>query len=166
MHLLLLARECERHVGRQQVILAPDLEAMAREEKEGGVARAKRSLECGQAVAHAAAVLIGRGDHLEAKPLEGLCHSVGIVRRLPQRRDMLITVVADHQRDPLLGQGGRYGRRQRKPERQADGGKENDPFRHRSSPTERRHCSSGRAGQPLSHEPRAGFNFRTDQPEP
>ena len=104
MNLLLLAGKRERHVGRQQIILALDLESVAREEEERGIALPERSLERRQAVAHAAAVLIGRGDHLEAEPLQGLRHPVGVVRCLPQRRDVGVAVVADHERHPLLSE--------------------------------------------------------------
>jgi hypothetical protein len=94
--------EGKRHVGRQQVILTLDLESVAREKEECGVALAERALERADAVAHPAAILIGRGDHLKAEPLQSFCHPVGVVRSLPQRRDMLIAVVADDERDPLL----------------------------------------------------------------
>ena len=112
---LFLALGRRRNVGRQQIILAGDLEAMARIEEEGGVALADRIVEREQALAELHAVLVLGDHHGEAELLQRLAHGAGVVDGLLQLRHVPVVVVADHQRDALLGLRRRGERREKRP---------------------------------------------------
>ena len=122
-HQLFLARGRRRHVGRQQIVLAGDLEPVAGEEEERGVAGIERCVERQQALAKTLPRLVLRHHHLEAELLQRIAHGAGVVHRLLQFRDMAIVVVADQQRDALgLGRHGQHQQkcRQRRHHRRPD----------------------------------------------
>ena len=106
-HQLFLAFGRRRHVGRQQEILAGDLKAVAGIEEERGVAGLDRLVEGEQRLAERLPVLVLRHHHGEAELLERIAHGAGVVDRLLQLRHVLVVVVADHERDALLGLRGR-----------------------------------------------------------
>ena len=92
---------------------------MAGEIDERGIARADLAFELDQCAAHGATPDIVRLDHLEAELAELLGDGVGVVHRLLQLRHVLIGIVADHQRDPLLGES--LGRKRRNHDRNERG---------------------------------------------
>jgi hypothetical protein len=51
-------------------------------------------------------VLVLRDHHGKAELLEGCAHGAGVVDRLLQLWNVLVVVVADHQRDALFGMRG------------------------------------------------------------
>ena len=102
-----------RHVGRQQEILAGDLEAMAGIEEERGVAVPDRLVERQQRLAERGPGLVLRDHHGKAELLQRIAHGAGVVDRLLQFRDVLVVVVADDQRDALFRLRGRGKSRHR-----------------------------------------------------
>ena len=110
-HQFFLAFGRRRHVGRQQEILAGDFKAVAGIEEERGVALVDRLVEREQALAERLTGLVLRHHHGEAELLERIAHGAGVVDRLLQLGNVLVVVVADHQRDALFGMG-RGGERQ------------------------------------------------------
>ena len=102
-HQLFLAFGRGRHVGRQQEILPGDLETMAGIEEERGIAGLDRIVERQQGLAEGLPRLVLRDHHGKAELLERVAHGAGVVDRLLQLRDVLVVVVADHQRDALFG---------------------------------------------------------------
>ncbi len=102
-HQLFLAFGRRRHVGRQQEILAGDLEAVAGVEEERGIAGLDRLVEGEQRLAERRAGLVLRHHHGEAELLQRIAHGAGVVDRLLQLGDVLVVVVADDERDALFG---------------------------------------------------------------
>ena len=100
-HQFFLAFGRRRHVGRQQEILPGDLKAVAGIKEKRGVARLDRLVERQQGFAESLPALVFRHHHREAELLERLAHGAGIVDRLLQFRDVLVIVVADHERNAL-----------------------------------------------------------------
>ena len=110
-HQFFLAFACRRHVGRQQEILSGDLEAVAGIEEERGVAGLDGCVERQQRLAERLPGLVLRHHHGKPELLQRIAHGAGVVDRLLQLGDVLVVVVADHQRDALFGMRGR-GKRQ------------------------------------------------------
>ncbi len=108
-HQLFLAFGRGRHVGRQQIVLAGDLEAVAGVEEERGVAGLDRPVEGEQRLGELLPVLVLRDHHREAELLQRIAHGAGVVDGLEQLRDVPVVVVADDERDAL---GGLRGRRE------------------------------------------------------
>jgi hypothetical protein len=90
------------HIGRQQEILPRNLETMTRIEEERGVARLNGVVECQQGLAETLPRLVLRNHHRKTELPEGVAHGPGVVYRLVQLRNVLVIVVADHQRDALF----------------------------------------------------------------
>ena len=102
-HQFFLAFGRGRHVGRQQEILPGDLKAVAGIEEERGIAGLDRLVERQQRLAERLPGLVLRDHHGKAELLERIAHGAGVVDRLLQLRNVLVVVVADHQRDALFG---------------------------------------------------------------
>ena len=117
-HQFFLALGRGRHVGRQQEILARDFKAVAGIEEERGIAGLDRLVERQQRFAERLAVLVLRHHHRKAELLEGIAHGAGVVDRLLQFWNVLVVIVADHQRDALFRVRGRGERQQRRSQAQ------------------------------------------------
>ncbi len=108
------------HVGGQQEILAGDLKAVACIEEERGIAGPDRLVERQQALAEGLPGLVFGHHHREAELFQGIAHGAGVVDGLLQLWDVLVIVVADHQRDALFGLRGRCRHQQRSREAEGD----------------------------------------------
>ena len=132
-HQLFLPFGRRRHVGRQQIVLARDLEAVAGIEEERGVAGLDRPVESEQRLGEFLPALVLGDHHREAELLQRIAHGAGIVDRLVQLRHVPVFVVADHERDALFGMGGKreaaQARRQAKRRQNSE-----KPTRHRKIP--------------------------------
>ncbi len=84
-----------QHVGRQQIVLARDRDAVAGVEEEDLVARLDPALELGERLGHGAASGIGRQARIEAHVLERHAHGRRIIDGLLQRRQLLVDVVTE-----------------------------------------------------------------------
>jgi len=111
-HQFLLPLGRRRHVGRQQKVLPGNLKTVAGIEEERGVAGLDGVVERQQRLAERLPVLVFRHHHRESELLQRIAHGAGIVDRLLQLGHVPVVVVADHERDALLGLGRRGGRHQ------------------------------------------------------
>ncbi len=102
-HQFFLAFARRRHIGRQQEILAGDFKTMSGIEEERGIAGFDRLVEGQQGFAEPLPGLIFRDHHGKAELLQRLAHGAGVIDGLLQFWDVLVVVVADHQRDALFG---------------------------------------------------------------
>ena len=71
--------------------------------------RRQRAVEGEQGLAHLAAGLVVRLDHLKAEGLESLAHPAGVVAGFLQRGNVLVIIVADDQRHFFLRMSGHRG---------------------------------------------------------
>ncbi len=101
-HQFFLTLSCRRHIGRQQEILPRNLEAMTRIEEERGVARFNGVVECQQGLAEGLPRLVLRNHHGKTELPERVAHGPGVIHRLLQLGNVLVIIVADHQRDTLF----------------------------------------------------------------
>ncbi len=136
-HQLFLSFRRRRHVGRQQIILAGDLEAVAGIEEERGVARLDRLVERKQRLGELLPALVLGDHHREAKLLQRVTHGACVVDRLEQLRDVPVFIVADDERDAFVGIGGSCEAAQARREPK---GRQNSekPTRHRKFPVAER----------------------------
>ena len=75
---------------------------MTRIEEERGVAGLNGVVECKQGLAEGLPRLVLRNHHGKAELLQRIAHGAGVVYRLLQLRNILVIVIADHQRDALF----------------------------------------------------------------
>ncbi|KFB70661.1 MAG: hypothetical protein AW09_004254 [Candidatus Accumulibacter phosphatis] len=95
------------HVDRHQEVLVVDLQAMSSEKENSDPAAGDFLHELVDRQVHLLLADVVVGHHFEADLLEFAGHGIGIVDRLLQLGDVLIVVVADHQRDAPFGRGQR-----------------------------------------------------------
>ena len=106
-HQLFLPFRRRRHVRRQQIVLACDFEAVAGIEEERGVAGLDRPIEREQRLRKLLPALVFGDHHRESELLQRIAHGAGVVDRLEQLRNVPVVVVADDERNALLGTGGK-----------------------------------------------------------
>ena len=106
-HQFFLAFGRRRHIGWQQIVLPGDFKAVARIEKERGVAGFDRVIEGEQRLAELLPGLVFRDHDAKTELLQRIAHGAGVVDGLLQFRDVLVVVIADHQRNALFGVRGR-----------------------------------------------------------
>ena len=136
-HQFFLAFGRGRHVGRQQKVLARDLETVAGVEEERGVAGLDRPVEREQRLGKLLPVLVFGDHHGEAELLQRIAHGAGVVDRLQEFWNVLVVVVADDERDALFGMCGT--RETAEAGRQAKGRQNSkNPTRHRDIPVAER----------------------------
>ncbi len=102
-------------IDRHEVVLALDLQPVAREVHEGHRLRPGRRGPVGEVAqrpAQPVLVEVAGADHVESRRLQGLGDEAGIVRRGGERARR-VGAIADHQRDSGLGRrGAEAGERQ------------------------------------------------------
>jgi hypothetical protein len=89
-------------VDRQQIILAVDLDAVARIEQHRDPRVGRAAQEVADQAGQAGAIEIDAGRDLEAHRLEVLCDRSRVVRRIGERAGGPVGAVSDHERDPAV----------------------------------------------------------------
>ena len=87
--------------------------AGVKEQRDVGAFRG--ATEGGKRVQESVAVEVEPRNDIEAHGLEARDHVAGVIARIGEPRDVRVTRIADHQRDPALGQR-RLRDRQREPQ--------------------------------------------------
>ena len=75
---------------------------MTRIEEERGIARLNGVVECQQGLAEGLPRLVLRNHHGKTELPERVAHGPGVIHRLLQLGNVLVIIVADHQRDTLF----------------------------------------------------------------
>ena len=102
-------------IGRQQPVVAGDLDAVAGEIDQRHIGAGAVVAKILERAAHPLEVAVGLQRHLEAKLLEHVADRLGVVDRVVELADVLVAVLADDQRHAP------FGRRRAGNERQDDG---------------------------------------------
>ncbi len=98
-----IALGCETRVGRDEVVLASNLQAVAGIEEQCHFSARQLLVELADQALHRALVEVHPIKHHEPQPLQSGCNIGRIVQRILELGGLLIGGIADHQSDAVAG---------------------------------------------------------------